>query len=157
MNNKDKFLNLVSEKDSKALENIKWRKENREWLRKSQAIAIKILTKLKENKAGKLFPSTQVQLAEQLNVSAQQVNKWLRGKENFTLETISKLEAALSISILDITKQPRTEISALKTHTESLTYSTLEKAIFSKRTKGKIISLRQKQTTPFSNKTVQYA
>lgn len=109
MNNKEKFLNLISAKDSSVLENIKWRKENRAWLQKSQAIALNILRKLRENKANEITPSTQVQLAEQLGVSAQQVNKWVKGSENFTLDTIFKLEKALSISLLKI-ENPQNEM-----------------------------------------------
>lgn len=37
-----------------------------------------------------------------MNVSPQQVNKWLKGKENFTFETVSKIEDALNIELLSI-------------------------------------------------------
>jgi len=50
MTNKEKFLNLVSSQDIKTLENIKLRKEQRAWLKISQAIALKILQTLKSNK-----------------------------------------------------------------------------------------------------------
>ncbi len=96
MNNRDKFLKLVSKEDTKTLENIKWRKENRDWLKKSQAIALQILKTLRKNNM------SQKDLAERLEVSPQQVNKWLKGKENFRLETISKIERALNIHLVEV-------------------------------------------------------
>lgn len=63
------------------------------WLKKSRAIAFRVLDALKAKKM------TQVQLAKLLDVSPQQVNKIVKGRENLTLETISKLEDALSISL----------------------------------------------------------
>ncbi|RYY54454.1 MAG: helix-turn-helix domain-containing protein [Chitinophagaceae bacterium] len=40
-----------------------------------------------------------------MGVSRQQVSKILRGNENLTFETVSKLENALNIRILSIKKQ----------------------------------------------------
>lgn len=96
MSNKEKFLKLVSSEDASTLESIKRRKENRAWLKKSQAIALKILQTLKAKKL------RQKQLAEMLGVSPQQVNKWVRGNENFTLETISKIEDVLKVDLMNI-------------------------------------------------------
>lgn len=160
MNNKDKFLKLVSNKDSKVLENIKWRKENREWLKKSQAIALKVLRKLKENKVQQLTPSTQIELAEQLGISAQQVNKWVRGTENFTVETISKLENVLSINLLDVAKPLHSKNIVHKSHKEDLTYSMREKTTFTIRTTknaAKVIPLNQRFTTPSVTKAQKFA
>lgn len=92
--NKEKFLRLVSEQDQTALAGIQWRRANRAWLKKSQGIALNILRTLREKQM------SQKQLAEALSVSPQQVNKWIKGKENFTLETISKLEAVLATDLL---------------------------------------------------------
>ncbi len=94
--NKEKFLALVKEQDKSSVKAIEWRNENKAWLRKSQAIAFSILRLLKSKKM------TQKQLAEALNVSPQVVNKWLKGKENFTLETISKLETALETPLMQV-------------------------------------------------------
>jgi transcriptional regulator with XRE-family HTH domain len=69
------------------------RKLDKPWLKKSRAIAFKVLDALKSKKM------TQVQLAELLEVSPQQVNKIVMGRENLTLDTISKLEDALGISL----------------------------------------------------------
>jgi transcriptional regulator with XRE-family HTH domain len=43
---------------------------------------------------------TQKQLAELIGVSPQFISKILKGQENLTLETISKIETALGIAIL---------------------------------------------------------
>ncbi len=102
--NKEKFLALVSGEDSRSLEAIKWRSENRKWLKKSQAIAFSILRTLKAKKF------SQKQLAEKLNVSPQVVNKWLKGKENFTLETVSKIEAALGVTFLQVGVKDHQEV-----------------------------------------------
>lgn len=80
-------------------ERAKQRKADKPWLTKSRAIAFRILDELKA--PGK----SQVWLADQLVVTPQQVNKWVKGKENLTLETISKLEIALGIDLMRIPKQ----------------------------------------------------
>ena len=46
---------------------------------------------------------TQKDLAEKLNVSPQQVSRMGKGKENLTLETISKLEYVLGIALISTT------------------------------------------------------
>lgn len=69
------------------------RNVDKPWLKKSRAIAFMVLDALKAKKM------TQVQLAKLLAVSPQQVNKIVKGRENLTLETISKLEDALGISL----------------------------------------------------------
>jgi len=74
-------------------ERAEQRKINKPWLKKSQAIAFMVLDALKSKKM------TQVQLAEKLGVSPQQINKIVKGNENLTLETISKLENALGIQL----------------------------------------------------------
>ena len=58
-------------------------------------------------------------LAELLGVSAQQVSKILKGKENLTLDTISKLEKVLGISIIEVVGfQAELEIPAFRQHDE---------------------------------------
>ena len=83
MTNKEEFLELVSGTDTKVLEQIKWRVENRAWLNRSKAVAIRILSTLKQKKM------SQIELAKLLKVTPQQINKWLRGNENFTLRLLA--------------------------------------------------------------------
>lgn len=77
-------------------EDVAYRKANKGWLKKSAQIAIKINRALRDKKM------SQKDLADKLNVSAQQVNKILKGRENLTLETISKLEGALDLELISI-------------------------------------------------------
>ena len=94
MTNKEKFLSLVSPENKETKEAISYRNENREWLSESKRRAIKVLKALKEQNM------SQKALAEQMGVSPQYVNKLVKGKENFTLETLVKLQNYLDISLL---------------------------------------------------------
>lgn len=69
---------------------------------RAQTVALGILRKLRANKQNGILPHTQVQLAGILGVSPQQVGKWVKGHANFTFETVSKLEAALNIRLMEI-------------------------------------------------------
>ncbi|MFN8366666.1 MAG: helix-turn-helix domain-containing protein [Candidatus Kapaibacterium sp.] len=92
----EKFLKHVSDTPSPTGESIKWRRENRDWLRRSVEIALKVLDALEEQKI------SQKQLAKTLGVSAQYVSKIVKGQGNLSLETISKLERALGIELIQI-------------------------------------------------------
>lgn len=94
MTNKEIFLALVSENDHSTLEQVKLRIKNRDMLRESQKIAIKILSRLDE------LDWKQTDLAREMGVSPQQVNKIVSGKENLGLETQIKLQDILDIPIL---------------------------------------------------------
>jgi len=93
---KEKLKAKVSNRKPKWLEDVLFAKENEAWLDKSAQIAIKILRHLRLNKI------SQVELANRLGVSAQYVNKIVKGRENLSLETICKLENALNISLVKI-------------------------------------------------------
>jgi plasmid maintenance system antidote protein VapI len=56
----------------------------------------------------------QKDLAEMLDKSEAEVSKWLCGTHNFTLQTISKIEAALGESIMVIPSRSK-QVSATKT------------------------------------------
>lgn len=94
MTNKEKFLAFVSETDPSTLEQVKRRNKNRDMLRESQKISIKILSRLNE------LNWKQIDLARELGVSPQQVHKIVSGKENLGLETLIKLQTLLDIPIL---------------------------------------------------------
>jgi len=96
MNNlKEKLSNLASDQPSDWKTKAKYRRENREWLKKSAAIAVQVLDALKAQNL------SQKELADRMNISPQQISKIVKGQENLTLETISNLEIALSIQIID--------------------------------------------------------
>lgn len=90
------LLNTVENDTGNWLEEARYRRENRSWLRKSQRIALRILQTLDEKNM------QQKELAEAMDVSPQQVSKILKGKQNLTLETISTLEAVLEINLFEV-------------------------------------------------------
>lgn len=78
------------------MKKVAWRKANKAWLRKSSEIALRILDALDElgwNKA---------KFAEAMGVSPQQVSKYVKGEENFKLETLCKLEKVLGIELITV-------------------------------------------------------
>ena len=83
-----------SETPSKWREEAEWRRENASRLRHSQQIAVKVLLKMKE------LQLTQKALAERMNCTQQYVSKILKGKENLSLDTMTRLEEALEISLV---------------------------------------------------------
>lgn len=93
MTNKDKFLALVSEEDSKVLDRNRDRIRNRNMLCESQQKAFKVLLKLDE------LGWTQKELANRMDVSPQQVSKIVSGKENLTIESQIKLQTVLDIPL----------------------------------------------------------
>lgn len=84
--------------ESKWKESAKEWKANRDWIRYSQKIALAILNHLDH------LQWSQKYFAEAMGVSPQAVNKWLKGKENFTLETIARMEKVLGKKLISIPK-----------------------------------------------------
>jgi ribosome-binding protein aMBF1 (putative translation factor) len=102
MNNlRDKLLQIEHADSSNWKEKAKYRRENRDWLNISAAIAVKVLDALKAKKI------SQKDLAERMHISPQQVNKILKGQENLTIESISNLENSLGIKIIEGIKKHR--------------------------------------------------
>ncbi len=79
---------------SKWREDAEWRMENKSWLRYSQDIAMKMLDKMDE------LGMTQKALADRMNCSQQYISKVLKGRENLSLETLSKIEDALDLHLI---------------------------------------------------------
>jgi len=75
-------------------EEAAWERENRAWIRHSQYIAVKMLSKMDE------LHMSQRKLADEMGCSQQYISKILKGKENLSLETISKIEKALDLHII---------------------------------------------------------
>ena len=93
MTNKEKFIQLVSGEDSKTLTDLKKRIKNREMLRESQQIALKVLMKLDN------LGWSQKDLAKKMEVTPQQITKIVSGKENLTIETQIKLQNILDVDV----------------------------------------------------------
>ena len=111
----EKFGKLVSNEPSNFLSKLEYYRTNKKWLDKSAMVAVNVLEALKTKGL------SQKDLAQKMNVSAQQVNKILKGQQNLTFETISKLETALEISLI--------EIIDFKAATKTLDISSTEKRV----------------------------
>lgn len=97
---------LISEKkDNQWIEKVDYIEANKEWLDISAKIAIKVIRALRDKNW------TQKKLASKLGVRPQQVNKILKGKENLSLKTISNLQGALGLELINTISQ--TEIDQL--------------------------------------------
>ena len=111
----DNFEKIVSDKPSNFLSKLAHYKANKKWIDHSSNVAINVLEAL--NHKG----MSQKDLAKKMNVSAQQVNKIVKGKQNLTFETIGKLETALEISLMEIINyNPISEIKINATQVKSV-------------------------------------
>ena len=72
----------------------KFIKDNWLWLKYSYAIAIKVRRRMKE------LGMTQKELARELECTQQHISVLLGGRANMTLETLAKLEQALSFDLI---------------------------------------------------------
>lgn len=90
----DKLREHSSPTPSKWREEAEYRRANKTWLRYSQRIAMLMLDKMDE------IGMNQKQLAEKMSCSQQYISKVLKGRENLSLETLSKIESVLNISII---------------------------------------------------------
>lgn len=95
--NLDKLSKIVGGfEKSDWLAEAKARQVNSDEILARQKIALRILRTLRQTN------TSQKQLAEMLNVSPQQVNKWVKGSENFAIGTIMKIQQALNIVLIEI-------------------------------------------------------
>ena len=91
----ERLRQYQSSTPSRWREEAEWRRANRNWLRRSQAVAMKMLDKMEEMKW------TQQKVAEMLGCSQQYVSKIVKGSENLTLEMLSKIEDTMGIKVFD--------------------------------------------------------
>lgn len=92
----NKLEAIVSKQPSKWVEESNFRLENKEGLRYSQQVAVRILRTLREKKL------SQKDLADLLKVTPQTVNKWVKGSENIGLFTIGRIDKALGIKLMHV-------------------------------------------------------
>ncbi len=94
----DKVLEFLkshqSSTPSRWREDAEWRKANWGWLRYSQYIAVRMMSRMDE------LHITQAALAERMNCSQQYISKILKGQENLSLESIWKIESVLEIDLV---------------------------------------------------------
>lgn len=96
--NIDKLKEIAVPRSEAAKESARTRRENREYLRMSQDIALCIHYYLRKSNM------TQKELADKLGVSPVYVGRLLKGGENLTLETICKLQNVLGQDLISVTK-----------------------------------------------------
>lgn len=93
---KEEVINCLQEHQSPNpsgwKEKAEWERQNRKWIRRFQYIAVMMLKRMDE------LHLSQTSLANEMGCSQQYVSKILKGKENLSLETISKIEDALNIT-----------------------------------------------------------
>jgi len=94
--NTEKFDALISPKLSGWHEKANERIANKVWQDKAFEIALRVIRYIRANKI------SQVRLAEDMGMKAQSLNRILQGKENLTLETICRIEAALGIRLIEV-------------------------------------------------------
>jgi transcriptional regulator with XRE-family HTH domain len=101
---KEKLKAISSDEKSDWVARAKEKLANTGARRNARKLALRVLALL-EKKA-----ISQTELAEKMGVSRQRVGKIVKGKENFTFETVAKLEEALGVTLLSIEEgnlQPR--------------------------------------------------
>lgn len=87
---------FASSTPSRWRENAIYRLENSRWLRRSQKIAMEMLDRMD------FLGVNQKELAKRMGCTPQYVSKILKGKENLSLETISKIEEALEMEFRSV-------------------------------------------------------
>lgn len=112
MTSKEKYLLKIAGRESEAVKLAKERIKNRQWLKESQSLAVRILIKLDE------LGLNQKDLAERLGVTAQYVSKLLKGKEKFGWEIVIAIQSVLELPIL-YGYRPQAESNS-KSYTEVL-------------------------------------
>ena len=78
-------------------EDAQWRRDNEYWLKYARYITLQVLRAMEEQSI------TQVELAKRMGCTQQYVSNLLKGSSNMTLETIARLENALSIDLIKST------------------------------------------------------
>lgn len=126
-------LNSIAKKSS-WIEEAQKRQDKKELLEASQLISLKILRTLRQNKTHGTAPKTQVELSDMLGVQPQQVNKWVKGKENLKLDTLLKLQRILKIELLNL---PKPQIDVVE-HTK------IFPLVFTKRNETRVRKYRSK-------------
>lgn len=96
--NREKLAQVAKPRSEAAMERAKARKANREWVRLSQDIALALHYYIRKTDIN------QKELADKLGVSAVYVGKLLKGSENLTLETISKIQNVIGETIISVAK-----------------------------------------------------
>src|SRR5690606_11320104 len=125
MTNKEKFLAIVSKEETKTVERAKARLANKKYSQLSNVIAFEILERLDA------LGWKQKDLAEKMRVSPQQVNKWVKGNENFTIETLVNLSEVLGVELIAVAPKKDQELvdEVRFTHSEAYDVAVTQKRL----------------------------
>lgn len=96
MNKIKKLRKVTSDNKSNWLEESEKKLAKKGARKNARKVALRVLHILRER------GMTQMELAEKMGVSRQQITKIVQGRENFTFETIDKLEKALNVTLITI-------------------------------------------------------
>lgn len=110
-------INKIASKKVSSWKDEAIERNNNIWTKRSFKIAVRILKEIRAQKP--LNGMTQKRLADEMGVSPQYINKVVKGKENLTLETISKIEAVLEITLLEVPTFKPSQVILMK-QTETL-------------------------------------
>lgn len=124
MSLKDNILRITTQRPSGWLAKAGARQKDAELRKDRMEVCLIVLEELSYRNM------SQVQLAKLLEVSPQQVSKLLKGDENFTFDTIHKLQNALGIQIMTIKKSlpagaTSTALASLQTQVDSVSWNEL--------------------------------
>ena len=115
-------LNKIAKVDNSWQDDVVYYEKNKIWLDYSAKIAVLILRTLRKNREKNIFPNSQKDLADIMRVSPQQVNKLVKGRENLTIETISRLSEALNISLFNFQTELQTNYKVQTVRTQMDTF-----------------------------------
>ena len=110
----EKFSRPMSEKERQVADA---RREGRAWSRKSRQIALSVLYYLEQNNM------TKKELADRMGVTPTYIGKLLKVKENLSLETISKIENAMGVELMDVKRPYARKDNSFSSFEGSLAYA----------------------------------
>ena len=102
MTKNEKLKKITADQPSHWLEETGKKLANKGARKNARKVALRVLQILRQKGI------TQTELAGHMGVSRQQVSKIVKGQENFTFETIDKLERALGVTLMQITEPDHT-------------------------------------------------
>ena len=104
----DRINQIALKEKSGWIEDAKNRQVSKDSSKRSFQIAVRILREIRIQKP--INGMTQKKLADDMGVSAQYINKVIKGKENLTLETISKIESVLGTTLIEVPSFESTQV-----------------------------------------------
>lgn len=120
--NIDRLNAIAKPRSEKAKESARRRRENREWLRMSQDIAISVLGYLRRS------GTTQKELAEKMGVAPAYISKLVKGQENLSLSTICRLQTVTGLTLISIAEPYSTRMIVALPPLKTITRVSTEQA-----------------------------